>query len=54
MRAPSPHLKDGQREGVRQLLLVLQHGLPVPPIDIDAGDGVQFGVDPVEAAARKI
>ena len=52
--APGPHLKDGQGEGVCQLLLVLQHGLPVAPGDINAGDGVQLGVDPVQAAAGKI
>ena len=52
MRAPSPHLKDGQGERVCQHLLVLQHGPPVAPVDVDAGDGVQFGVDPVDAATR--
>ena len=52
--APSTHLKDGQGEGVRKLLLVLQDGLPVAPHDINAGDGVQLGVDPVQAAAGKI
>lgn len=52
--APSPYLEDGQGEGVCQLFLVLQNGLPVPAVDINAGDGVELGVDPVEAATRKI
>lgn len=53
-RAPSSHLKDSQREGVCQLFLVLQNYLPVPAIDVNAGDGVELGVDPVEAATGKI
>lgn len=39
---------------MRQLLLVLQDGLPVPAVDVDAGDGVELGVNPVEAATGKI
>lgn len=51
---PGVHLIDGQGEGVGQLLLILQNGLPIAPIDINAGNRVEFGINPIEAAAGKV
>lgn len=48
------HLIDGQGEGVSKLLLILQNGLPIAPIDINAGDRVKFGIYPIEAATGNI
>jgi hypothetical protein len=39
---------------VGQPVLILQNGFPIAPIDIDAGDRVEFGINPIETATGKI
>jgi len=48
------YLENCESKGMSQVVWRLQHFLPVVPVQVDATEHVQLGVDPVQPAFDQI